>query len=264
MKRIVSSMALVLSVWVGSALAAVNIADTTLDTAQEVPAPQGVPAGAGGTAVWMFDDSTNVLTYTITVENLSGTPLAGHIHQGPPGTAGGIVVTLPSIPSGASGSASGTVTLPSALDVQALFDEGLYVNLHTEENPGGEIRGQLRPVKGSCSCQSAANHGKFVSCVKQAIKALEKDERKATAIKALKRFASKASCGKKTPNKLPKNTIACCLPATPQGNIVTGRQCAQFKAEKCSSTKFLGTPSGDSCFPNPCQPPASASGAFLD
>ena len=264
MKRIVSSTVLVLSVWVTSAPAAVNIANTTLDASQEVPAPQGVPADAGGTAVWTFDDSTNVLTYMLTVQNLSGAPIAGHIHQAPPGTAGGIVVTLPSLPAAASGSASGSVTLPSAAIAQALFNEGLYINIHTVENPGGEIRGQIRPVKGSCSCQSAANHGKFVSCVKKAIKALDKNARKATAIKALKRFASKASCGKKAPKKLPKNTIACCLPATPQDNIVTGRQCGQFPAKKCSSAKFLGTPSGASCFPNPCQPPASPSGAFLD
>jgi hypothetical protein len=264
MTRIISSTVLVLSVWVGSALAAVSIANTTLDASQEVPTPVGVPEGAGGTAVWTFDDSTNVLTYMITVQNLSGTPIAGHIHQAPPGTAGGIIVALPSLPPGASSSASGSVTLPSQGDVQSLFNEGLYVNLHTVENPQGEIRGQIRPVKGSCSCQSAANHGKFVSCVKKAIKALDKNERKATAIKALKRFASNASCGKKAPKKVPKNTIACCLPATPQDNIVTGRQCGQFTAKKCSSSNFLGTMSGASCFPNPCEPPASPSGAFLD
>jgi hypothetical protein len=239
----------------------VDFAQTALTPGEEVPAPSGVPAGAGGNAILMFDAETRVVTYSITVQNLSGAPIAGHIHQAPPGTAGGIVVTLPSIPAAATGSASGTATLPSAGDVQALYNEGLYVNVHTAANMGGEIRGQIRPVKGSCSCKSAAKHKKFVSCVKKAVKGLDKEEKQEAGIKALKRSIGPSSCGKKAPKKLPKNTIACCLPATPQNNIVTGRLCAQVSQSKCNS--FLGADSGSSCFPSPCQPPASPSGAFV-
>jgi hypothetical protein len=40
---------------------------------------------------------------------------------------------------------SGTA-VDTAGEINALFAGGLYVNIHTLEFPGGEIRGQLTPV----------------------------------------------------------------------------------------------------------------------
>jgi hypothetical protein len=245
------------------ALAHVTFVATQLSTAEETPAPSGVPAGAGGVVMWMFDDATNTLSYTLTVQNLSGTPIAAHLHAGQPGVAGPIVVGLPVIPDSPDDTVSGSVALPNDA-LQDLYNENLYVNVHTPANASGEIRGQVRPEKGSCSCQSASNHGQFVKCVKQAIKALPKEERKQDLLVALKKVAPKSACGKKKAN-VKGNKVACCVPGLPLENIVTGRLCLVTKQDKCTG-KFQGTVALDaeSCLPNPCTPPASAGGAFLD
>ena len=263
MKR---SQRLAVVVWVcliSPAFAHVEFATTTLGTAEESPPPTGVPAGAGGTATWVFDDETSTLSYTLSVQNLSGAPTFGHLHAGQPNVAGPIVVGLPVIPGSPTATVSGSIVLTNEA-VLDLFNENLYVNLHTALNQGGEVRGQIRPVKGSCSCKNATNHGKFVSCVKRAIKALEKPERQEDLIKSLKKLAPKSACGKKNA-KVKGSKIACCLPGIPENNIVTGRMCTVTTAQKCTS-KFFGNVAlnADSCIPNPCQPPASPAPAFLD
>lgn len=66
-----------------------------------------------------------------------------HIHLGAAGTNGGVIVPLAET---ASGSGIWAVPAGSTLDsVQiAAFDAGnLYFNVHSEANPGGEIRGQI-------------------------------------------------------------------------------------------------------------------------
>jgi hypothetical protein len=177
--------------------------------------------------------------------------------------AGPIVVGLPVIPGSANDTVSGSVVLPNDA-VLDLFNENLYVNVHTPTNQSGEIRGQVRPAKGSCSCKDATNHGKFVSCVKKAIKALPKEERKEDLLVALKMLAPKSACGKKKA-KVKGKKVACCLPGLPEENIVTGRMCTVTKQEKCTS-KFKGEVAlnATDCIPNPCLPPASPYPAFLD
>src|SRR5262249_17351772 len=141
-----------------------------------------------------------------------------------------------------------------------LFDGNLYINFHTPMNPAGEVRGQITVKQPpQCSCKNATSAKSFKSCVKHAIAALDKSEKKEDLIKALKRDAKKASCGS---TKTPKKAIACCLPNDPENNIVVGKLCAAVPAKQC--TKLGGTQGGTSCSPNPCTPPASASGAFLD
>ena len=87
---------------------------------------------------------SNVLSYSFTFTNLSSTATAGHIH-GPADTTHTAGVLIPfSVPVAASGSFSGTV----ALTAQQLFYiiSGLtYANIHTINNGGGEIRGQIYP-----------------------------------------------------------------------------------------------------------------------
>ena len=261
-----ASMRLALVMWaclLSPAFAQVQFATTVLGTEEESPTPTGVPASAGGTAMWTFDDETSTLNYVLSVQNLSGPPTFGHLHSGQPHVAGPIVVGLPVIPNAATGTASGSVVLTNAA-VLDLFNENLYVNLHTPQNQGGEVRGQIRPVKGSCTCKNAQNQGKFVSCVKQAIKALDKADRKDDLIKALKKLAPKSACGK-TKAKVKGNKVACCLPGIPEHNIVTGRMCIVTTAQKCAN-KFAGNVAlgADGCIPNPCEPPASPAPAFLE
>jgi len=47
-------------------------------------------------------------------------------------------------PSGTSGTISGSLTLDNAT-LSAIVDGLSYVNIHTEINTGGEIRGQITP-----------------------------------------------------------------------------------------------------------------------
>jgi hypothetical protein len=213
--------------------------------------------------MWTLDETTSTLSFVVSVHDLSGTPIAGHLHRGQPGVAGPVVVGLSPLPASPTSMVSGSVALPN--DALAdLFNENLYINYHTSTNPNGEIRGQVRPAKGSCTCKDATNHGQFVSCVKKAIKALPKDERKEDLLVALKMLAPKSACGKKNV-KVKNKKVACCLPGLPEHNIVTGRMCTVTKQETCTS-KFKGTVAlnVDNCVPNPCQPPASPAAAFLD
>lgn len=65
-------------------------------------------------------------------------PTASHIHQAAPGENGGVIFPLgePASPIGADWELT-------ADDVTALFDGDLYVNVHSDAYPDGEIRGQI-------------------------------------------------------------------------------------------------------------------------
>lgn len=66
-------------------------------------------------------------------------PIAAHIHDGPPGVAGGIVIPF-------DDPTSPIIAEDLALDADladALRSGDLYVNVHTAEHPNGEIRGQI-------------------------------------------------------------------------------------------------------------------------
>jgi hypothetical protein len=121
-----------------------------LTPAEEVPAPK--PTSASGTAVVVI--YKDEIDYQLSAQNITGITMA-HIHNGAPGVAGPIVVTLfmPGSPTGtvngifASGTLdasnlAGGVTLES---LKTLLNSGnAYVNVHTVANQPGEIRGQLR------------------------------------------------------------------------------------------------------------------------
>jgi hypothetical protein len=213
-----------------------------------------IPPGPSGTATFTLEEDGRI-TYAVTVQNLTGNVNAAHLHRAPPGESGDVEVPL-------DNSLSGTSTNPLSEDViTALFDGGLYVNVHTNRNQAGEIRGQVRLSKtdSTCFCQTAASPKDFKRCVKQRIQAAGPAGRE--ELRDLKKTFKKGSCGK---TKGPKKAIACCLPQTPDENIVVGRLCAPVKAKKCTKLGGINLGDGSSCFPtNPCQPPASASGAFL-
>jgi len=219
----------------------------TLDAAEEVPAPSGTLPGAGGTATLEYDETDKSIAYTVTVTNLTGPPVAAHIHQALPGTPGPIRVTLDQ--NHLAGGAS-PVPVPADL-VEPLFDGGTYVNVHTAQNPNGEIRGQIHLKAAACQCSGSATA--LRQCVKQAIKALDKAQRKSDVIKALKRDVKKSSCGR---TKGPKRAVACCV-RQPAGNIVTDPLCLPVAEQACVVRGGTSLGAGMACFPsNPC---ASAS-----
>jgi len=101
--------------------------------------PPGDPDGTGLSVVTI---SGNTVQFFIGVTKIAA-PTVSHIHRGPAGVAGPIVIGFTI--AFAAGSTSGSVTVTD----QALLDEirgnpaGFYVNVHNAEFPGGAIRGQL-------------------------------------------------------------------------------------------------------------------------
>jgi hypothetical protein len=107
---------------------------------------QGDPDAVGG-AVVQIDDDTATLCFGITVDNLDQ-PIASHIHIGPAGVAGPIVVPLTAPSTGNPGASSGCVqgVAPDLLASIKSNPAGFYVNVHTTAYPGGAVRGQLVPA----------------------------------------------------------------------------------------------------------------------
>ena len=103
------------------------------------PAP-GVSSSGKGAATASLDTNTKTLIWTVDYSGLSGPATAAHIH-GPadPGANAGIVVPF----SGNLASPiKGSATLTDA-QIAQLEAGKWYVNIHTEANKPGEIRGQL-------------------------------------------------------------------------------------------------------------------------
>ncbi len=107
-----------------------------LNASQETPA---TTSNATGTAWAVLSDKGSMVSYSITVAGLSSNFSAAHFHVGPTGVSGGVVHPV----SFTDSSAIGTWTdVPDTL-ITKFINNGLYLNVHTTNNPGGEIRGQL-------------------------------------------------------------------------------------------------------------------------
>lgn len=121
----------------------------TMNGANEMPA--GDTDGIG-TAAFTFDIIQGVSTTAQVCWDLSyskiTTPIAAHIHRGAAGVNGPVVVPDPAIapslaPLGPT-SATGCVAVAPALATEIMTTpSNFYVNVHTAENSGGAIRGQL-------------------------------------------------------------------------------------------------------------------------
>jgi hypothetical protein len=128
-------------------------ATAALQGGEEVPA---LLTGAVGLAEVTIDTDTRVIMVNLRLFNLPTGTTAGHIHVGSRGVAGPVVVDFP-IPAGRTGDLSlsfqvgaanlrprpelGIVSIDDV--IQAISAGGAYVNIHTSQNPAGEIRGQL-------------------------------------------------------------------------------------------------------------------------
>ncbi|NPU12489.1 CHRD domain-containing protein [Bradyrhizobium sp. 83002] len=134
---------LVLAVLVSTCVAALPSAHAeTVILKSELKAANEVPpnaSAASGTAEASFDTTTKTLVWKITFSGLSGPPIGAHFH-GPsePGKNAGIVLPFKSPESPITGASALT-------DAQAadLIAGKWYANIHTQANPGGEIRGQM-------------------------------------------------------------------------------------------------------------------------
>lgn len=120
--------------------------NATLNSSQEVPAPVVASTGTG-TLTGSYDETTNMLDYNVTWSGLTATASAAHFH-GPAlaGVTASPVITFVLNNNGTSGSASGNATLTDAQE-QDLLAGRWYVNVHTPNNPPGEIRGQVSATR---------------------------------------------------------------------------------------------------------------------
>jgi hypothetical protein len=117
-----------------------------LSGSSERPTPNN--STANGTFNGSYDESTNMLIYTVNFSGLTTNASAAHFH-GPavPDSAAGVQIGWTGFPAAMSGTFSDTVTLNATQEADLLA--GLwYANIHTSTYPGGEIRGQLYEANG--------------------------------------------------------------------------------------------------------------------
>jgi hypothetical protein len=103
--------------------------------------PVGDLDGTGTTIVRIRRDA-GLLCYRLVVQNIQLPTTGAHIHRGPAGVAGPIVIPFEA--PGASGTSSGCVTVDGALLDEVLANPAnFYSNVHTREFPAGAVRAQL-------------------------------------------------------------------------------------------------------------------------
>ena len=110
----------------------------TLTGDQEVPPVKSKGSGSG--SITIGEDHT--VSGSITTKGIAGT--MAHIHEAPPGKSGPVVIPLTKN--------GNTYTVPpdaklSDAQYASFLAGNLYVNVHTDAYPNGEIRGQLHPEK---------------------------------------------------------------------------------------------------------------------
>lgn len=124
-----------------SVLAGGRPLSATLSGANEVPGP-GDPDGTGAARITL-NQGRGTVCWSIHVEDITLPAAAAHIHSGPTGVAGPVVVTLS--PPDAAGDASDCVSGVDRSLIKAIRKNPsqYYVNVHTSDFPAGAVRGQL-------------------------------------------------------------------------------------------------------------------------
>jgi hypothetical protein len=108
-----------------------------LSGAEEVPPV--TTSGSGSGTINVGDDGS--VSGSVKTTGVPGT--MAHIHEAPPGKNGGVVIPLEkkgdnewAVPAGAK---------LTAEQMKSFKAGNLYVNVHTDKNKGGEVRGQMKP-----------------------------------------------------------------------------------------------------------------------
>ena len=110
----------------------------TLVGANETPP---IKSTGTGTAKITVDVTHNQVCWNLSVQKLQGTVTQAHIHRGPAGKAGPIVLNL-SPPAGGSSHGCKGAGPPLVRGIVKAPD-AYYVNVHSSKFPDGEVRGQL-------------------------------------------------------------------------------------------------------------------------
>ena len=124
--------------WPCADAATVNYKSTLAGTAEVPP----VQTAGKGTAAVNVDTATKQVSWRVEYSGLGGPATAAHIHCGAAaGANAGVAVPLGNAAASPI-TGSGAMTDAQLADLQA---GKCYVNVHTDANKGGEIRGQLAP-----------------------------------------------------------------------------------------------------------------------
>ena len=117
----------------------------TINAAQENPATS---SPATGTAILLYDVRANTFDLIVSINGMTNTATASHLHEAAAGTNGGVVTNLGAeavyTRSGANLSATFR-NITHGGDKARLLKGEAYFNIHSAQFPGGEVRGQLIP-----------------------------------------------------------------------------------------------------------------------
>jgi hypothetical protein len=144
MKRTVVSLLAVSGVLFFATHATAQVFVSNLSPANETPPLDTAMGGLAVASVVVHDDGTSTALIIVSAF-ANDTPIAAsHIHDGPAGVAGPIICPLAGPEFTNPVIASCDFTADQTTD---LFNGNLYVNVHTQAHPGGEIRDQLNFVQ---------------------------------------------------------------------------------------------------------------------
>ena len=133
-----AAAAALLAVPLAAANAATETVMATLSSGAETPPND---SKGMGTLTGTYDPSSRKLTYDVTYEKLTGPATMAHFHApAPSGKSAGVEVP---IKGSVSSPITGQVTLTED-QAKNLTDGMTYFNVHTDKNPKGEIRGQVK------------------------------------------------------------------------------------------------------------------------
>ncbi|MEX2555035.1 MAG: CHRD domain-containing protein [Actinomycetota bacterium] len=135
---LVTSLVLVAGVMATSGSAGGRPLSAVMTGPEEVP--PGDPDGSGS-AAFTFNPGRGRVCFELEVANIAPAA-AAHIHVGPPGVAGPVVVPLTAPTDGSSSGCVHDVD-PELIDAIKKNPGGYYVNVHNAEFPPGAVRGQL-------------------------------------------------------------------------------------------------------------------------
>jgi hypothetical protein len=133
------------ALWVGLAAAAPMTFSVPLSGAEQVPPVQ---TAGKGTAELTYDPDTRTISWNVSFSDLSGPATMAHFHG--PAAAGKNappVIWLSTKGAAAASPLKGSATLTPDQAKDFLAGQW-YINVHTADNPAGEIRGQVIPPKG--------------------------------------------------------------------------------------------------------------------
>lgn len=105
-------------------------------------AQAGITTGAMGTVIATYDRNRTNLHYMIAFDGLSSAVSAAHFHKAVKGQSGGVEYDL-GMPVNNGFYNYWTTGFNDMRSIPFRTNDSIYVNIHTANNPNGEIRGQL-------------------------------------------------------------------------------------------------------------------------